>query len=275
MCEPSQLKICYLAGTLGQGGAERQLFYALRALRENGVSPRVLCLDRGAFWEEPISRLRVPVTWIGQNSSRLKRLVRIIKELRKDPPDIFQSQHFYTNAYVSLAAWALKRPGIGALRSNGIFDLRETGRMGRINLHLPKTLAANSRTAIRYAISQGVRASSLYFLPNVVDTERFKPAVNTPPEPATLLAVGRLTREKRFDRFLTILGRLRNDHRLNVRGLIVGPTRADQELRPELEEQAAALGLFPDAVEFRGSIADMPSTYQQAMVCVLTSDHEG
>ena len=33
----SDLKVCYLAGTLGQGGAERQLFYALRALRQSGA----------------------------------------------------------------------------------------------------------------------------------------------------------------------------------------------------------------------------------------------
>src|SRR2546423_12209271 len=35
MSELTQLKVCYLAGTLGQGGAERQLFYALRALGHN------------------------------------------------------------------------------------------------------------------------------------------------------------------------------------------------------------------------------------------------
>src|ERR1043165_6888976 len=121
MSDLSKLHICYLAGTLGQGGAERQLFYALRALRESGATPRVLCLDRGAFWEEPINRLQVPITWIGQDRSRWKRLVRLIKEARKQPADIFQSQPFYTNAYVSLALLLLNRSPIGALRSNGVF----------------------------------------------------------------------------------------------------------------------------------------------------------
>src|SRR5947209_1537338 len=142
MSELTQLKVCYLAGTLGQGGAERQLFYALRALGHNRATASVLCLDRGAFWEEPINRLQVSVTWVGQSASRLKRLLRIIKELKKDPPDIFQSQHFYTNAYTSVAALLLKCRGIGALRSNGIFDLSESGRIGgRINLHFLRTLA--------------------------------------------------------------------------------------------------------------------------------------
>src|SRR5256714_7245202 len=126
----ADLKVCYLAGTLGQGGAERQLFYALRALRRSGAAARVLCLDRGAFWEEPINHLGVSVTWVGQDTSRLKRVLRIVKELRKSPPDIFQSQHFYTNAYTSMAALLLKYQDIGALRSNGIFDLSQTGRIG-------------------------------------------------------------------------------------------------------------------------------------------------
>lgn len=270
------LKICYLAGTLGQGGAERQLFYALRALRLNGATPRVLCLDQGAFWEEPIKQLGVAVTWLGQHRSRLKRLCRIVKELKQDPPDIFQSQHFYTNAYVRLAALPFHCAAIGALRSNGVFDLRESGRIGgQLNLRLPKILVANSESAIRYARSRGLSQSRLFFLSNVVDTERFKPGPCGFANPTTLLAVGRLTREKRFDRFLSILHSLRQEHGLNVRGLIVGATRGDQDLRPQLEQQAEALGLLPDGVEFRGSIADMPSIYQQAAVCVLTSDHEG
>ncbi len=276
MSEVSTLRICYVAGTLGQGGAERQLFYALRALRQVGASARVLCLDRGAFWEEPIQRLGVPVTWVGQYKSRLKRLWRILRELKREPADVLQSSHFYTNAYACAAARALNRTGIGTLRSNGAFDLSESGPLrGFISLRLPRVLAANSRCAIRHAISKGVNASRLYFLPNVVDTDKFKPSPQPNSKPVTLLAVGRLTKEKRFDRFLSILARLRQGCQLDVRGLIVGPTRPDQDLKPQLEAQAASLGLFPDGVQFRGSIADMPAVYQEADICVLTSDFEG
>lgn len=276
MPDLSRFRITYVAGTLGQGGAERQLFYAVCALRRCGAATRVLSFDRGAFWEQPITQAGATVTWLGPEGSRFKRLFRIIRQLQKEPADIVQCQHFYTNAYGTLAAWALNSTAIGALRSNGHFDLLESGRIGgRINLRLPGLLAANSQSSIDYAIRHGVPARRLYFLPNVVDTEQFQPANEPPSGPVTLLAVGRLTREKRFDRFLTILHRLRNQHRLNVRGLIVGPTRPDQELRPELEQQAAALGLFPDGVQFLGRISDMPSLYRQASICVLTSDHEG
>src|SRR5205085_344938 len=32
------LKVCFIAGTLGQGGAERQLFYILKCLKEHGAN---------------------------------------------------------------------------------------------------------------------------------------------------------------------------------------------------------------------------------------------
>src|ERR1035441_583066 len=115
----SKLKICFLAGTLGQGGAERQLFYILRALRQSGAAPRLLCLAQNEFWEDRIKNLGVPVTCVGQTRSKLKRLFQIIVELRKHPTQVLQSQHFYTNAYVAAAARALRLCGIGSLRGKG------------------------------------------------------------------------------------------------------------------------------------------------------------
>jgi len=143
----SQLRICFLAGTLGQGGAERQLFYSLRALRQCGAVPRVLCLAQNEFWEERIRNLGVPVTCVGQMQSKLKRLFRILVELRKQPPKIFQSQHFYTNAYVAAGARALRLCGIGALRCDGLSEVQESGLIGGwLSLHTPRVIVANSHS---------------------------------------------------------------------------------------------------------------------------------
>lgn len=275
MLDPSKLRICYLAGTLGRGGAEQQLFYALRSLCQSGAEVRVLCLERGA-WEEPIRGLGVPVEWVGQSRSRLRRLARIVKALRSFKPDIVQSQHFYTNAYASVAGRLSGCAEIGALRSDGRFEFLGCGAFGgRLNLRLPRVLAANSRCAIQYALDRGVPPSRPCFLPNAVDTERFHPVTETSPPPPVLLAVGCLTWEKRFDRFLSILHCLREVYHLEVRGVLAGPTAPGQDLRPQLERQAAALGLRPDGVELLGSVSDMSALYQRAAVCISTSDHEG
>jgi glycosyltransferase involved in cell wall biosynthesis len=251
------------------------LFYMLRALRARGVLARVLCFDRGEFWEEPIRRLGVGVTWVGRRPSRVARLFRVLRELRADPPDLFQCQHFFANAYVGVCSRFLRVPGLGAMRNEGEVELRRNGRIGGwLNLRLPGMIAANSRLAIRQAAARGFPASRLFFLPNVVDTEQFKPAPVRPAGTVTLMTVGRITGQKRFDRFIELLSRLRRGGGPAVRGVIVGPAQ-EPELRRALESQAARLGLPSAALEFAGAVSDMPSCYSQAHICVLTSDFEG
>ena len=86
-----------------------------------------------------------------------------------------------------------------------------------------------------------------------------------------LLAVGRLVTQKRYDRFLSILARVRGQVGRQIEAVIVG----SGPLRKQLEEQAARLGLLPGVVEFKGTVADLAPVYQQADILVLTSDWEG
>ncbi len=112
MLNLDELKICFLAGTLGRGGAERQLVYMLSALKRAGVQTRVLCLTQGESFEDEIKRLGVPVEWVGASGSRLVRLRRIIRSLRREPAHVLQSVHFYTNLYAALAARAAGKLGV-------------------------------------------------------------------------------------------------------------------------------------------------------------------
>lgn len=276
MIDFTHLKPCLLAGTLEHGGAERQLYYILRALRQAGAAPRLLSLDRGEFWEDKIRGLGVPVTFVGDQSSRMQRLVRVFREVRKSRADFLQCQHFFANAYVGLTARVCRLKSIGAMRSNGLSEFNESGRFGGwLNLHTPATIAANSRLAIQHAIDRGVPASRLHFLPNVVDTESFQPTEHSLESSLILIAVGRLVRSKRLDRFITVLGRLRGEFGLDVKGMIVGPGCRNEDLRPELEGQARSLGLPPGTLAFYGAVSDMRAVYHAASVCVLTSDYEG
>ncbi len=267
----SQLKVCFLAGTLGQGGAERQLFYILRALRQSGAVPRLLCLDQNEFWEQPIRELGVPITWIGRAKSKVGRLLRVLTELRQDRPSVFQSQHFYMNGYVGAAGRLLGLSSVGALRSNGRMERQDCGRAGGwLNLRAPWVVAANSQTAIRYAVDQGVPAARLFLLSNVVDTGRFSPA-RSPGHPAIrLISVGRLIHSKRFDRFISLVARLQK-LRPEVKGILVGAGPLSGSLRAQAEK----LGLPASALELRGRIAEMAPVYQEGDIFVLTSEYEG
>ena len=272
MIDLARLKICFLAGTLGQGGAERQLFYLTQALTRSGAGVRLLSLTQGEFWEVPIQELGVPVEWIGQKRGRLARLLRLTRVLRRERPALVQSLHFYVNAYAAVAARLAGVREIGALRSDCFSEVRMDGRLlGQLNLRTPRFLAANSLAAIRNAASLGVSAARLHHLPNVIDTAAFQPVIPQPKPVLQILAVGRLGEEKRFDRFLRALAQLRRETDTPVKGVIVG----DGPMRAPLERQAAELGLLPKGVEFRGATSGMASVYQATDVLVLTSDWEG
>jgi glycosyltransferase involved in cell wall biosynthesis len=273
MRELAGLKVCFIAGTLGQGGAERQLYYMVRALRQHGAEPRVLCLTNGEYWQDRIEALGIPVKWVGQSHSRVLRLRAILRELRREPADVLQSQHFYTNIYVAAAARILDVREVGALRSNAIDEIgANRGFLGRLSLLGPRTVAANSRTGIENAVALGMSRNRLHFLPNVVDTSQFESfADESRGGPLRILTVGRMVRQKRFDRFVRVVAAVRNRTDIPIQSVLVG----DGPLRARLLKQASALGLGRDDLEFVGPEADTVPHYRTADVLVLTSDWEG
>jgi glycosyltransferase involved in cell wall biosynthesis len=197
----------------------------------------------------------------------------MINELRKNPPDILQSQHFYTNIYAAAAARILRVRGIGAMRSDGIGEVRATGKiLGHLSLRLPQLIAANSQAAIKNAVGLGALPSRLRYLPNVVNTDRFKPTdARVEEQPIRLLAVGSLETVKRIDRFISVVARLRRESKIEIKSVIVG----EGSQRERLERRAAELGLSHDTCSFKGRIDDTASIYKNADILVLTSDREG
>ena len=268
------LKVCFIAGTLGQGGAERQLFYMVRALAASGARPRVLTLMADEFWEGPLRSLGVPIDWVGGRRFRLARLQTIIGAARADRPHVVQSQHFYTNLYAVGAARALGVREVGAIRNNGQWEVTELGSFfGRFSLRAPRVVAANSQAAIRNAVALGMPPARLRFLPNVVDTHHFCPGPSAARSgPIRILAVGRRTRQKRFDRFLSVIAAVQKRSPRPTKAVLVTTGAAEQDT---LEQQAARLGLSPESVEFRPAVGDMGPVYRDADIFLLTSDWEG
>jgi glycosyltransferase involved in cell wall biosynthesis len=264
------LKVCFIAGTLAKGGAERQLYYMLRALRQSGARPRVLCFGKGEYWEADILKLGVPVIHVGR--SKLGRLRQILHELRKERPDILQSAHFYTNGYAQIAARILGIQEIGAIRCDLVSEI--SGKhpwLRRISLSSLRVVAANSRAAIQSAERFGVASRTLRFLPNVVDVDQFRQAPRTESPCIRVLGAGRLAEQKRFDRFLRIVARARARVNQPVSVCIAG----DGPLRASLEAAAAELGFEHGEVRFAGHVDDMQEHYRSADVFLLTSAYEG
>lgn len=301
MSDETSLRVAFIAGSLGQGGAEKQLLYLARELRRADVDARVFALTCGDHYEPLFERAGVRVEWAGRH--RLPwRAAELAGMVRRFRPHIVQAGHFFTNLYAVLAARACGSLEIGAIRNDTRFDMAECGRWGGPLLRAPRTLVANSREAASNAAAAGASARCVHVLENVIDLAEFDRAragghrqdswgddwrgaahdagederqasrdgrIASIREPVAI-AVARLVPAKRLDRFLHALARVRRDG-VRLRGRIVG----DGPERAALEALARTLALSPDAVTFTGAREDVPRLVGAADMLVLTSQHEG
>jgi glycosyltransferase involved in cell wall biosynthesis len=267
------MKVCFIVGTLGCGGAEKQLVFMLRALKLAAVEARALCLTSGESYEAEIKSLGVEIEYIGEKQNRLWRLWKIIQNLRNRPADIIQSSHFYTNIYAALAGKALNIPSLGAIRSNLKSELKINKSLGKFQISLPSFLIANSDLARRTAIERGIAPDKIDFVRNVVEVELNESEIaSKSKENITFLFVGRLGKEKRPDRFVRLAAALVEKYpELPLRFQIAG----DGVLRTEIEAQVKSCNLPANKFEFLGECAKMNEVYRQADALVLTSDYEG
>lgn len=267
------MKVCFLVGTLGRGGAERQLLYMLKALKKCGIDVRILCLTKGESYEEEIRSLGIPIEWIGKSQNRGLRLINVINNLRKNPADILQSSHFFTNIYVGLAGKILKLPSIGAIRNDLLSEVRSHKYLGQWQVSLPDFLIVNSKLAYNRAIERGISPQKIEFVQNVVESIEIKSKQTSISESATkILFVGRLVKQKRPELFIQLAATfIKKFPKTPLQFQIAG----DGILRNELELLARTLGLSSNQLKFLGVCSDMSAVYKQVDILVSTSEHEG
>lgn len=272
----SALRVAFVAGTLGRGGAERQLLHMVAALTEAGVEARVYSMTRGDLHEASLEQVGVKPVWVGQSSLPAVRTVALTAALIPFRPHVVQASHFFVNLYVTASAVAHGATAIGAIRSDLEYELQTLGRWARPLLMAPPDLITNSQCAHRAAVARGRRISTVHVVPNVIALSDFdrtagEAGVDQAPGPGVVaIAVGSLLPVKRLDRFLTALALARRRNP-GLRGLIVG----DGPERGRLETLAASLGLGPAEAHFTGPRDDIPALLASAAFLVLTSDHEG
>ena len=269
----SRLRVALVAGTLGPGGAEKQLVYAAIALHAAGADVRILSLTRGDAHAATLAARGLSPAWIGRFGPPPVRLAVLAAALAPFRPHVVQAGHFFTNLYVTAAARMSGGAAVGAIRSDVGYELSRHGVWGTRLLAAPPDLIANSWAAKRNAETAGRDPSTVHVVGNVIDLTAFDAACGAAAARAadlTAIAIGSLVPVKRFDRFLAALqlARRRNER---IRGVIVG----EGPERRRLEALAAELGLSPHGVRFLGARDDVPALLRAADLCVLSSDHEG
>lgn len=271
----SSLRVAFVAGTLAQGGAEKQLVYMVAALQRAGADVKVYCCGSGEHFEGVLRDMGVAPVHIGRSTAPAVRLATLAIALRRFRPHVVQAAHFYMNLYAALAARACGALPVGAIRSDGVKDLGDTGAWGWWLLRMPSALIVNSRAAQAAAQRLGVPAEAVHLIANVLASPEGSAAESgRARQPQTdrvrVLAAGGLHQAKRFDRFIAAISAARA-RRPGVTATIAG---AGPE-RKQLEAQAQSLGLLPDALRFAGHCPDMAGAFREADIFMVTSDHEG
>jgi glycosyltransferase involved in cell wall biosynthesis len=269
------LNICFIAGTLGKGGAEKQAYYLLELLSNAGANVMVISLTKGEYWEPHLKALNIPVIWVGQAKSKFGRLWKIVKTLRKNKNfTIIQGLHYHCSPYIAITGKLLGRKTIGAIRNEGKQELSRIDPVSLfVSLRLIDLFAANSRQAINNLSSHPVLKNKLFYLPNIIKNDfpqikdQFEDLTNK--DPITILTIGRLGPQKRIDRFLRIIRGLYQCG-WPVKGIVIG--KGPDELH--LKELAKESGVN-DHISFEGEIPEVSSYYEQADLFFLTSDYEG
>jgi glycosyltransferase involved in cell wall biosynthesis len=267
-------RLLYLVGQLRAGGLERQLYYLLRSIDRKQYTPALAVWSfRGdEFYLDQLRDLDIAVHFLSPGTSRPSKL-RWFRSLAKQlNPEVIHSYSLHTNIAAWYAAAGTGAVAIGSVRSDFTRAVTEVGFiLGRLCARWPRVQIFNNLTAAHAARSSysPFTPQRVFVIRNSTDLERF---TNTPlpdANPATLVAIGSLTRVKRWDRLISAAGELKKRH-IPFRLRMVG----DGPLRAPLEQHAHELGI-DDRVEFVGQQNDVPALLADALLLVHTSQSEG
>lgn len=261
-------KICFIAATLGKGGAEKQAYYLMRTLIENGHQLKLIYFEPEDWWQQPISELGVEVVRI-IDTSKKNRIIKAYRLLKKNDFDIVQALHYHMNPYAALLALMLGAKSIGAFRGDGERELFTVNKYVRsITFRLVNAFVSNSQSAMSKLSGIDSLSGKLHYLPNIVEV----PGAVHPNKselPAKFLAVNSLVALKRVDRVLKFISTCQK-HNLTIELKVLG----DGPLKPELEARAKNLGI-ENHVSFEGQVDSVSDYYHEADVFVFASESEG
>lgn len=249
----------FLTRSLDCGGSQRQLVELVRSLAKRNVSVAVATLYEGGPWHAELERTATPVFSLDKQTRWdllpcLTRLVRLVRRIR---PAVVHGYLGTANILAVLAKMVVPSVTVvwGIRASN--MDLRRYGWLDRALYRLESRLArfsdliiVNSERGLEYAVAQGFPADKMLWIPNGIDTERFKPDGE---------AGRRFRRRLRIEDDVTVIGLIgridpMKGHRAfldaaaslvaaggNVRFVCVGD--GDGRLKTDLRAQADRLGV--------------------------------
>jgi len=277
----SERAVCFIITSLAYGGAETQLLRVALRLKARGWDVRVVSMTPPRAYVEELESAGIPVASLDMKRKLpdprpVLRLARLIREWR---PDIVHSHMVHANLLARVVRPLAPVPVLVCTAHS----IDEGGRMREIMYRLTDPLCDLTTQVSQAGLERYVRVGAtprhrIKFIPNGIDSERFRPdketrerlrdAMNIKDE-FVWLAVGRFYPAKDYPNMIRAFAHVAQE-RSDARLLIVG----DGPLRSEMEELAQGSGLR-DQVSFLGIRRDVPELMNAADGYVISSAWEG
>ncbi len=278
---------CLLLVTgLAYGGAETQVMHIAIRLRRRGWTVQLVSLMPPRAYVEELGAAGIPVFSLGirrkvPDPRPVLRLARFIREWR---PHIVHSQMVHANLAARFSRLIAPMPVLICTAHN--IDERGrkgSGRLREITYRLTDPLSDLTTQICWAGLERYVRVGAvphhkIRYVPNGVDTARFKPDLEARlglrkelnvEGSFVWLAVGRLDLQKDYSNLLRAFAKVRGA-KPEALLLIAG----DGPLRPALEGLARTLGV-DERIHFLGIRRDVPELMNAADAYVMSSAWEG
>ena len=281
------MRFLFIGSFQGDGGAERSVCIIARELRRKGHEADVFLIKAvnvSCFDQEMISLMSVSPYGEKGIWGTLKRLWIMVRLMRK--ADMVVSSSELTPTYiVALCAACLRKPLISEVRVNlsSWFRLRRSKiqKWGARFLYrrLPGVIRCVSKgVAMDLERQWGVDPFRIHTIYNPFDLEATKERIpsnssldhfyaSTRP---VVVAMGRLTKQKRFDLAIQAIEILRDEFALSVGLVIMGQGELEDNLKEMVKRKKLEAQVF-----FPGFVSTPGPYLAKASAFLSTSDYEG
>ena len=270
----SAISLFLMINTFETGGSERQFTVLAQNIGESAFQIHLGCVSRCGPLADQVGD--VPQFPLGGGLFGWKSLrsrLNLSRHLRSRHVQVAHAFDFYANLTLIPAAHFVRVPVIiGSHRQLGDLLTPAKFRAQTTAFRWCDAVTCNSQAAADRLAAAGVPHEKLAVIGNALPPGALESAPPALPRRPDTLRVGMVARMnahyKNHVGFLRIAAQI-HQCMPDVEFLLVG----DGSLRPELEQQAAALGLSDRAV-FLGDRRDIPAVLASMDVAVLTSDSE-
>jgi glycosyltransferase involved in cell wall biosynthesis len=268
------ISLFLMINTFETGGSERQFAVIAQNANASRFQIHLGCVNpRGPLAGElgEVARFPVGGSLFGWKSLRTR--LDLNRYLRQNQVQVAHAFDFYTNLMLIPAARLARTPVIiGSHRQIGDLMTRAQFRAQAIAFRWCDAVVCNSQAAASRLADAGLARQKLAVIGNALPAASFETASPALPRRLGVLRVGMVARMnaayKNHAGFLRIAAEV-HKRMPETEFVLVG----DGPLRPEIERQAAALGLGERAV-FLGDCRDVSAVLASLDVAVLTSDSE-